>query len=241
MRPAAQTTTAPLSLEASAKYLSLSMIFAALIFAITDLAAWYVGLSACSMLVWVLRHRSQWQLFGKFGGVANALTGFRWLSIAVLCGFCLWLHPYVIFVLGILVLVADGLDGYYARKYHTTSVFGDVFDKETDAFFVLTYGVIIVERDLAESWVMLPGLLRYLYVIILSYVDRPSSPIGKSFRRQFVGMWMMGTLLAPFVVGPKIYIPGLAVAIIMILYSFALDFYSSWNGSEVSNRKLFSR
>ena len=68
MRPAVQTTTAPLSLEASAKYLSLAMIFAALIFAITDLAAWYVGLSTLSMVIWVLRHRSQWQVFGTLGG-----------------------------------------------------------------------------------------------------------------------------------------------------------------------------
>lgn len=232
MRPAIQSTAAPLSLEASVKYLSLSMIFVAFVFAVTDSAAWYVGLSTLSMIVWVLWHRPQWQHFGALGGVANTLTGFRWLAIATLCGFCLWIHPYAIFVLGILVLIADGFDGYYARKYQTTSAFGDVFDKETDAFFVLTYGVIIVELDLAESWVMLPGLLRYLYVIVLSYVDKPPSPTGKSFRRQFVGMWMMGTLLAPFVVGPIVYIPGLAVAIIMILYSFTLDFYSSWTSTE---------
>lgn len=228
MRPVVQPTLAPLSLEASVKYLSLAMIFASLVFVTTQSVAWYVLLSAVAALVWVLRYRSQWRQFGELGGVANALTGLRWVAIAILGVFSASIHPYVIFVLGILVLVIDGLDGYYARKYHTTSEFGDVFDKETDAFFVLTYGVIIVELGLAESWVLLPGLLRYGYVIVLAYVDRPSSPVGSSFRRRFVGMWMMGTLLAPFVVGPWVYIPGLIVAILMILYSFAVDFYGSY-------------
>lgn len=228
MRSAVQPTVAPRSLETSVKLLSLAMILAALVFTVTDSANWYIGVSIVSVLVWVGWHREQWKMFGKLGGVANILTGLRWLGIAALGGFCMQLHPYIILILGILVLVLDGLDGYYARKLQTTSEFGDVFDKETDAFFVLTYGVIIVALDLAGSWVLLPGLLRYGYVIILAYVDKPPNPSGYSFRRRFVGMWMMGTLLAPFLVPAWMYVPGLIAAIVMILYSFAVDLRGSW-------------
>jgi hypothetical protein len=41
-------------------------------------------------------------------------------------------------------------------------------------------------------------------------------------------MWMMGTLLAPFVVPAWMYVPGLIAAIAMILYSFAVDLRGSW-------------
>ncbi|MEM9675354.1 MAG: CDP-alcohol phosphatidyltransferase family protein [Cyclobacteriaceae bacterium] len=228
MRPAVQPTIPPRSLETSVKFLSLAMIFTALVFAFTDSVGWYISLSVISILIWSGWHREQWQVFGIFGGVANVLTGLRWLGIAALGIFCEQLHPYIILVLGILVLVLDGLDGYYARKYQTTSIFGDVFDKETDAFFVLTYGVIIVSLGLAGSWVLLPGLLRYGYVIILAYIDKPPNPSDYSYRRRFVGMWMMGTLLAPFVVPAWMYVPGLIAAIAMTLYSFAIDLRGSW-------------
>ena len=224
-----QPTIVPRSLEASVKFLSLAMIFATFLFVLTNSLYWFLGASVISVIAWVLWHRKQWQIFGLLGGVANALTGIRWLGIAMLVSFCQQLHPYLILALGILVLVLDGLDGYYARKYQTTSEFGDVFDKEADAFFVLAFGVIIVALNLASSWVLLPGLLRYGYVIVLAYVDKPPAPVGYSFRRRFVGMWMMGTLLAPFVVPTWMYIPGLIAAIAMILYSFAIDLRGSWN------------
>ena len=129
MRPAVQPTIPPRSLETSVKFLSLAMIFTALVFAFTDSVGWYISLSVISILIWSGWHREQWQVFGIFGGVANVLTGLRWLGIAALGIFCEQLHPYIILVLGILVLVLDGLDGYYARKYQTTSILGDVLEK----------------------------------------------------------------------------------------------------------------
>ncbi|WKN44600.1 CDP-alcohol phosphatidyltransferase family protein [Tunicatimonas pelagia] len=223
-----QPTIAPRLLDVSVKFLSLAMMFAAFLFVLTNSLHWFLGVAVISAISWVLWHREQWQIFGLMGGVANVLTGMRWLGIAVLVGFCQQLHPYVVLVLGILVLVLDGLDGYYARKYQTASEFGDVFDKEADAFFVLAFGVIIVALNLASSWVLLPGLLRYGYVIILAYVDKPPAPVGYSFRRRLVGMWMMGTLLAPFVFPAWAYVPCLVAAIVMILYSFAVDLRGSW-------------
>lgn len=213
--------------QRSLKYVAGAMVGATLIFLATRSLSLYAGWSTAAVAWFVYHHRADWQIFGAWGGVANVLTALRAVLLLGLCLAASGLHPYVVLVLGILVLVIDGLDGYYARKYGTVSAFGDGFDKEVDALFVLTFGVIIVDQQLAGSWILLPGLLRYGYVIGLSFLRRPPSPAGKSFRRQFVGMWLMGTLLAPFALPPIIYLPGLVFAAAIVTLSFVTDFYSA--------------
>ena len=219
--------------QPSLKYVAGAMVGATLVFLITRSLPLYAGWVAVVLGWFGYHHRADWQIFGWWGGVANVLTALRALLLVGLCLAVPALHSYVTLVLGILVLVLDGLDGHYARKYGTVSAFGDGFDKEVDALFVLTFGIIIVEQQLAGSWILLPGLLRYAYVIGLSLRDRPPSPAGKSFRRQFVGMWLMGTLLAPFALPPIIYIPGLIFATATVTLSFVTDFYSAVKGQSV--------
>ncbi len=177
----------------------------------------------------MVRGRRVWQPLSRWGGVGNAITSLRWL----LTGGVAWLSPLIdhtlIFGLGVFILIADGLDGYYARKYHTVSSFGDLYDKETYAFFVLAYGAVIVQEGLAGEWVLLPGLLRYLFVIVLSLVKAKPVALRPSFRRRWAGMWLMGTLLACFVVPSWLYLPGLVFAIGFVLYSFAVDLYGMYS------------
>lgn len=220
-------TSKALSQEASLKYLALAMVGATLVFFATQTVSAYVGLVILTFGVFIYRHRASWLIFGQWGGPANGLTALRALLLlgVLLSGSVL--PPYVTLILGIIILVLDGLDGYYARKYQTVSAFGDMFDKEVDALYVLSLGVLIVDQGLAGSWIVLPGLLRYGYVVLLSLLDRKPSPTGKSFRRQFVGMWLMGTLLAPFVLPSIIYLPGLIFATTVVILSFAVDFYQA--------------
>ena len=215
------------SLAVSLKYVAWVMIGATLGFYLTQQVLVYAGGVLLSLFAFVSYHRSRWQIFGWWGGVANLLTALRGLLLVGLLAGHRILPPYAFLGVGIVTLVLDGLDGYYARKFRTVSVFGDVFDKEVDALFVLTFGVLIVDWNLAGSWVMLPGLLRYGYVIGLSLLDRRPSPSGKSFRRQFVGMWLMGTLLAPFALPTVVYYPGLLFATVIVTISFVVDFYQT--------------
>lgn len=204
-------------------YNAWAMIVVSLIFVISEWSSLFLVVAMTSFLVFVVMNKGTWQQFGRWGGWANAITASRLLLIAVIVWQSTALPDYIIFVVGIFTLIADGLDGYFARKYNTVSAFGDCFDKETDAFFVLAYGVLICDKGLAGAWVLMPGLLRYMYVIMLSLVKvKPKVP-NPSFRRQFIGMWLMGTLLAPFVISPLVYIPGLIFAIAIVMYSFAVD------------------
>ena len=217
--------TEPLSLEISLKYVALAMIGTALVYVFSQSMPVYLGLITLIFGTLVYYHRSHWQIFGPWGGTANVLTVTRGLLLLGLAGGVAELNTYVALGLGILVLVLDGLDGYCARKYHTVSAFGDVLDKEVDALYVLTFGIIIADQQWAGSWIILPGLLRYGYVVGLSFLDRPPSPSGSSFRRQFAGMWLMGTLLAPLVLPRIVYLPALIFAPGMTTFSFGIDFY----------------
>jgi len=169
--------------------------------------------------------RSHWLQFGRTGGLANTITGLRTLGILLLLFFQQYFHPYIFFVAGILILVADGLDGYYARKYKTVSEFGDFFDKETDAFFVLAFCVILIEQQLLGLWVIFPALLRYAFVLILYLCKIEHIVLKKSFRRRFVGMWFMGTIMGCFVLPEVVYTTAMVFASAMLFYSFLKDFY----------------
>lgn len=213
-------------IEVLTRHNAWAMLGATMAFATFGSSDAFLGVAVVSFFIFILRGRHAWMQFGWWGGWANVTTALRLALTGLLVILHAVLHPYFIFVLGVLILVADGLDGYFARKYNTVSVFGDYFDKETDAFFVLAFGVIICQKHLAGEWVLLPGLLRYMYVILLFVLKVKQKTAKPSFRRQLAGMWLMGTLLACFIVTDLIYIPALVIAIILVSFSFAKDFYS---------------
>lgn len=182
-------------------------------------------LSGLFLLFFLYSGRSFWRGFGITGGVANTITALRVVGILLLLAFQTYLHHYVFFVVGILILVADGLDGYYARKHNTVSDFGDFFDKETDAFFVLAFCIILVEQELLGAWIILPGLMRYAFVLILYLFNIEHIVLGKSYRRRFVGMWFMGSMMGCFVLPEVFYTAAMVFATAMLAYSFMKDFF----------------
>ncbi|WKN31911.1 CDP-alcohol phosphatidyltransferase family protein [Porifericola rhodea] len=167
--------------------------------------------------------RCLWKPLGTWGGAANAITALRTLGILLLLFFQAELPPAAFFVVGILILIADGLDGYYARKYNTVSAFGDLFDKETDAFFVLAFCIILIKKELIGMWVVWPALLRYIFVLVLHTFRIQHIVLSYSFRRQFIGMWFMGTIMACFVLPRPVYTAGMIFATAMLAYSFMKD------------------
>ena len=100
-----------------------------------------------------------------------------------------------------------------------------IFDAETDAFFVLALGIILLDRHMVGPWILLPGLLRYGYMIVISFIKVRHHVTGSSFMRQLVGVWMMSVLMAAFITKPEVYVPNLIIATAMVSVSFATDFW----------------
>ena len=65
---------------------------------------------------------------------------------------------------GLLATALDGVDGWLARRTRMTSPFGARFDMETDVFLVLALSVLAWQYGKAGAWVLLCGLMRYVFV-----------------------------------------------------------------------------
>src|SRR5262249_58290063 len=75
--------------------------------------------------------------------------------------------------------VLDGVDGWIARRWRTASAFGARFDMEVDALLILVLAILAWQHSKAGGWVMLSGLLRYLFVgagWIWAWMRRPLTP-----------------------------------------------------------------
>ena len=67
----------------------------------------------------------------------------------------------------------DGVDGWLARRDQTASRFGARFDMEIDALLILALSVLAWRHDKAGEWVVISGLLRYVFVAAGAALARP--------------------------------------------------------------------
>jgi phosphatidylglycerophosphate synthase len=130
----------------------------------------------------------------------------------------------VVFI-GIVAVLLDGVDGWVARRTGTASAFGMRFDMETDAALVLVLALLAWRFGKAGPWILLAGLLRYIFVgagWVLPWMRRPLTP---SFRGRLMCVVQIVTLIvaiAPIVQPPAsgaIAACGLAA----LCYSFVVD------------------
>ena len=64
----------------------------------------------------------------------------------------------------VVVSALDGVDGWLARRHQIASSFGARFDMEIDALLILVLAILVTEFEKAGPWVILSGLLRYIFV-----------------------------------------------------------------------------
>src|SRR6478735_8541894 len=101
-------------------------------------------------------------------GAANYITLIR----AVLTLALLWIalrhpEPPLAWIAGWIagaIAALDGVDGWMARRAGTASAFGARFDMETDAAFLLVLSALALRYGKAGAWVLLIGLMRYLFI-----------------------------------------------------------------------------
>jgi phosphatidylglycerophosphate synthase len=163
-------------------------------------------------------------------GPANVVTfaraGFACLIAAMVLAPALssawW---YTIFVLALVALALDGIDGWASRHTGLVSRFGARFDMEVDALLVLVLSASACLHGKAGGWVLLIGAMRYLFVATSLAVPALRRSLPPSVRRQAVCVLQVGILailLLPEIVPPASTALA-AAALAALTWSFAID------------------
>jgi phosphatidylglycerophosphate synthase len=133
--------------------------------------------------------------------------------------------------------VLDAVDGWLARATGIAGPFGARFDMESDAFFVLVLALLAWQLGKVGAWIVVAGLLRYLFIgagRVWHWFDRP---LPASMRRKTISVIQIVTLivcLAP-IVSPfaSALIAGFGLA--LLIYSFAADIVCLWYRADERN------
>lgn len=119
----------------------------------------------------------------------------------------------------------DGIDGWLARRSGTASGFGARFDMETDAVFVAVLSLLVWQFGKAGPWVLLSGVMRYLFAGLVTVTPRLRRPVPATTRGKSIAVLQMFALivaLAPFCSRPASSWIA-ALGLLALLVSFALD------------------
>ncbi len=165
-------------------------------------------------------------------GVANRVTLGR--SALVMPLAALALYPaaasgnraqWWIILVGAAALSLDGIDGWLARRTGTCTDFGGRFDMELDAFLMLGLSVLVWTSNKVGWWVLLIGVLRYLFLAAGWIWPALRGELPPSRRRKSICVVQGITLLvclAPVVPAAPATVLG-AGALLLLIYSFAVD------------------
>src|SRR5262245_16902572 len=126
--------------------------------------------------------------------------------------------------------VLDGVDGWLARRTGATSEFGVRFDMEVDALLILVLAVLAWRWDKAGIWVLMSGLLRYLFVAagwLLPWMRRPLSPTQRARVICVVQIVTLIVAIGPVVPG-RLGGPVAAAGLLSLAYSFCVDTVRLW-------------
>jgi len=167
-------------------------------------------------------------------GAANQVTAARALLVACVAALIGELATpqaaWTAIALSLIATLLDGVDGWLARRTRMSSAFGARFDMEVDALLIQVLALLAWGHGKAGAWVVLSGLLRYIFVAagwIWPWMTRPLAP---NFRRKAICVVQIVALLVALV--PSIEPPTssriAAIGLAILFYSFSIDTLWLW-------------
>lgn len=185
--------------------------------------------AALGLAALLVGRRGRYTPRGSFGA-ANGVTALRLVGVLGLAVLGAGWSPRWVAWLVLALMLLDGVDGFLARRADAASDFGAHFDVEVDALLVLVLGAVLWERGRFGPWIVWPGLLRYLYVLVLAVVpargQEPRSLVGRiGFGAVVVGLVV--ALAEPGALGTAAAVCGA----FLVTLSFGRSFYFSYGTS----------
>ena len=179
-------------------------------------------------------------------GVANLVNIARLVGTSTVAGLLLGhvaADPAPVVVLAVVgtapaCLVLDGLDGRLARARGTASAFGARFDVETDAALLLLLCIAVPLFGPVGWWVIMIGLLRYLYVAAAFVLPSLRTPLPPRASRKVISVLQNVALLAALLVPALVRLPNwvapltLGLCLATLCWSFGRDLVGQLRSAE---------
>jgi len=167
-------------------------------------------------------------------GTGNALTMFRGLLLAWLAGFIVSPWPtgtmvFLPFFLYVLAALADGIDGYLARRTNHTTRLGEILDIEFDALGILLATALAINYGQLPWGFLILGLARYLFVFGIWWRNRQGKPVVDlpfSVTRRLLAGFQMGFIAV--MLWPGVHPPATTLAGIVFAIPFLTIFIRDW-------------
>jgi len=183
------------------------------------------ALALASLAYWVWEDRKSFAAPASFGS-ANAVTAVRALSLLPLAAAADAGRPTLVALWTLAIFTLDGVDGWLARRAANTTAFGARFDAETDASLTLLLSASAVALERAWPWVVIAGMLRFLWVLALAWSQR----VEVGTPRTRIGRYAFSIAVTSFTA--SFWPPQLtplshaltAVATLVLCYSFSFSF-----------------
>jgi phosphatidylglycerophosphate synthase len=231
-----RTAHAPLQRRPRGAVTAVLLAAAAMVAAVSLLARWVgddavlwrgavLALAGGTVLSWLAVRRLALPSFGLANTVTLARGVLVLLLLALFGTAATSALGWLLVALGATAAALDGFDGALARSRAEASEFGARFDMETDALLILVLAALAWQHGKAGVWILLAGLLRYLFVAASYALPWLAAALPPSRRRQAVCVVQIATLLGALVplVAPP-WSAGVALAgLVTLAWSFAVD------------------
>ncbi len=186
------------------------------------------------LVLWLAATRLSSARFGAANTVTLARGALTLLLLALVGIEASAPLAWTIVALATVAAMLDAVDGPLARSRAEASAFGARFDMEVDALLILVLAVLVFEHGKAGAWILLAGLLRYVFVAASYVWPWFGAELPPSTRRQAVCVVQIVSLiaaLAPIVAPP--WSAALAFAgLALLVWSFGVD--AAWLARRVA-------
>ena len=181
--------------------------------------SWLIAVAVPSFTFWVFFYCKE-ASYSFPGSIPNVITCSRCFLLVLVTVLHTNFSNMALGIMFALVCMLDMLDGYLARKLRQSSLLGEYLDKETDALFVLILSILIYIRIIPSFWVLIPGLIRYLYFISIFVFLKENEKEHKDPWARIIAVFMFISIIAVYILPLPIGTILYAVATVAILYSF---------------------
>jgi phosphatidylglycerophosphate synthase len=186
-----------------------------------------VPLALLSSVALLVQGRGQFTPRGSFGA-ANAVTTIRLAAVLGL-GLAPTATPGWVLASALAAIWAlDGIDGWIARRQGLVSDFGTAFDAETDALLILVAAAQLWQRGRFGAWILITGVLRYTYVLVLAVAPRAAGHVPRTRWGRLVFMALVAGLTAGFALPGAGGTALAALGTVLVTASFAHSFWWSY-------------